>query len=526
MQTKKVPWGQWLELNPLERGIVVKNGVAHRILGAGRHWLARHKSIEVLIQGVMGHADIPNADVLARRPEEWLVSFVHVVALAVGEVGLVTFDGRVREVVPDGQSRLYWKNGEEFMLHRWEAGAGRLPLEVAALFSSTSMLPPGIQRFNVGQRQRGMVLHRGNFLEFLDTGDHYFYDAHKELAFVQFDLDQPLFNHAIGEYLAATEPELVQRELELVRSSDSEVAVVHAGSNIFRIVGPSQAALFWKKGHMPVRVERLRLTDIWKLDHSLADEVCTLARNGKLQLSNEVKIVEVPEHHASMLYIDGDFKQKLEPGTHVYWQFNRRISATTVDLRAQSLEVNGQEILTKDKINLRINLGANFRVTDLAKWVASHEKPMDFLYKEIQLGIRAGVGLRTLDELLENKSVLDAVVREHMETACSYCGIELVSVGTKDIILPGEMRELLSKVVEAEKSAQANVIRRREETAATRSMLNTAKLMEGSPMALRLKELETLEKVTEKIDRISVFGGLDGILDGLVKINPKTALTS
>jgi len=58
----------------------------------------------------------------------------------------------------------------------------------------------------------------------------------------------------------------------------------------------------------------------------------------------------------------------------------------------------------------------------------------------------------------------------------------------------------------------------REETAATRSLLNTARVMEDNPTALRLKELETLEKVTEKIDKISVFGGLDGVLKDLVKI--------
>ena len=88
----------------------------------------------------------------------------------------------------------------------------------------------------------------------------------------------------------------------------------------------------------------------------------------------------------------------------------------------------------------------------------------------------------------------------------------------KDIILPGEMKTILARVVEAEKAAQANVIRRREETAATRSLLNTAKVMEDNPIALRMKELETLEKVTEKIDKISVYGGLDSVLKDLVKI--------
>ena len=96
-----------------------------------------------------------------------------------------------------------------------------------------------------------------------------------------------------------------------------------------------------------------------------------------------------------------------------------------------------------------------------------------------------------------------------MRSKLTAYGIELDGVGVKDIVLPGEMKTILAQVVEAEKSAQANVIRRREETAATRSLLNTAKVMEGNPIALRMKELETLERVAERIDKISVFGGLD-----------------
>lgn len=95
------------------------------------------------------------------------------------------------------------------------------------------------------------------------------------------------------------------------------------------------------------------------------------------------------------------------------------------------------------------------------------------------------------------------------------------SVGVKDIILPGEIKTILSKVIEAEKAAQANVVRRREETAATRSMLNTAKMMEDNPVALRLKELEVLERIAEKIDRIQVNGSLDSILIDLIRMNPQ-----
>ena len=156
--------------------------------------------------------------------------------------------------------------------------------------------------------------------------------------------------------------------------------------------------------------------------------------------------------------------------------------------------------------------------SDVLTAFARQAKPLDFLYKELQFGLRAAVGIRTLDELLENKTIIDEVVSNHIQRRVQGFGLEVESVGVKDIILPGDMKTLLAKVVEAEKAAQANVIRRREETAATRSLLNTAKVMEDNPTALRLKELETLEKVTEKIDKISVFGGLDGVLKDLVKI--------
>lgn len=168
-----------------------------------------------------------------------------------------------------------------------------------------------------------------------------------------------------------------------------------------------------------------------------------------------------------------------------------------------------------------MNLTAGYRITDVLTAFARQAKPVDFLYKEPQFGLRAAVGTRTLDELLENKTVIDDVVSTHikrrLESAGGF-GLEVESVGVKDIILPGDMKIILAKVVEAEKAAQANVIRRREKTAATRSLLNTAKVMEDNPIALRLKELETLEKVIGKIDKISVFGSLDGVLKDLVKI--------
>ncbi|MFO1468360.1 MAG: SPFH domain-containing protein [Steroidobacteraceae bacterium] len=124
--------------------------------------------------------------------------------------------------------------------------------------------------------------------------------------------------------------------------------------------------------------------------------------------------------------------------------------------------------------------------------------------------------------MLAEKGALDREIAAAVAAKLESAGVAVRSVGVKDVILPGEMKTLLNQVVEAEKSAQANLIRRREETAATRSLLNTARLMDENPTLMRLKELETLEKVTEKIDKLTVFGGLEGVLKDVVRIQLPT----
>jgi regulator of protease activity HflC (stomatin/prohibitin superfamily) len=183
------------------------------------------------------------------------------------------------------------------------------------------------------------------------------------------------------------------------------------------------------------------------------------------------------------------------------------------------MEVSGQDILSKDKVPLRLNLTAGYRIIDPLKAKNSLADIASFLYKELQFALRGAVGERSLDALLEDKGSIDASIATYIRQKTTDYGIEIDSVGIKDIILPGEIKTILSKVVEAEKAAQANVVRRREETAATRSMLNTAKVMEDNPVALRLKELEVLERIAEKIDRIQVNGSLDSILTDLININ-------
>jgi regulator of protease activity HflC (stomatin/prohibitin superfamily) len=375
-----------------------------------------------------------------------------------------------------------------------------------------------IKRVTVKKNERGLLLRNGDFERVLQPGTHWLLAGLDELRAELFALEQPAFAHPLADYLMAKEPEVVATEFLRVELNEHQVGLRSENGALVEVLAPATRRLYWK-GLVDVQVEVVDIAE------SAEVSAATVARLVQTQLRQRavaglagVLQVQVPEHGAGILWVDGKVNRLLAPGSYAFWKFNRNVAVEAVDLRLQALEVTGQEILTRDKVALRLNLSATWRFTDVLKAYKELAKPAEHLYRELQFGLRAAVGTRTLDELLENKSVIDEVVTAQVTQKLAGYGLQLDGVGVKDIVLPGEMKTILAQVVEAGKSAEANVIRRREETAATRSLLNTAKVMEDNPVALRLKELETLERVAERIDKISVFGGLDQVLNGLVKI--------
>lgn len=374
-------------------------------------------------------------------------------------------------------------------------------------------------RVTVKKNERGLLLRNGDFEQVLHPGEHRFSSWKDTLRVETFALENPAFTHGLADYLTAKEPEVVEAEFLRVALNEHQVGLRSDNGVLVELLPPATRRLYWKNGLVDVQVEVIDIATSAELPAALAARlVQTQLRPRAVQGLAGVLQVTVPEHGAGILSIDGRVERLLAPGSYAFWKFNRQIAVELVDLRLQALEVTGQEILTRDKVALRLNLSATWRYIDVLKAHTQLPKPADHLYRELQFGLRAAVGTRTLDALLENKSVIDEVVTTHVAAKLAGYGMALEGVGVKDIVLPGEMKTILAQVVEAEKSAEANVIRRREETAATRSLLNTAKVMEGNPVALRMKELETLERVAERIDKISVFGGLDQVLDGLVKL--------
>src|SRR6185503_15640693 len=133
------------------------------------------------------------------------------------------------------------------------------------------------------------------------------------------------------------------------------------------------------------------------------------------------------------------------------------------------------------------------------------------IYLVVQLAARQVVWGVTLDALLEGRDAMTRFLEEDAMPKALRFGVRIERVGVKDVVLPGEMKVLLNRVIEAEKEAAANVILRREETAATRSLANTARVMADNPVLLRLKELDAMKEIAGNIDEVRLIVGSDGL---------------
>ncbi len=226
----------------------------------------------------------------------------------------------------------------------------------------------------------------------------------------------------------------------------------------------------------------------------------------KSELLNYVRAFTIDVFEKGLLFVEGEFVRILEPGLYKFWKNATSISIIKTDMRQLTMELNGQEILTKDKAQLRMNFTLQYKVIDIVKALIENKEFDKQLYLQIQLALREAVGKLTFDELMEAKDTISKEVLERTKENAIKLGLEIATCGIKDIILSGEIKDIMNQVLIAEKKAQANTITRREETASTRSLLNTAKLMEENTMLFKLKEMEYVEKIAEKINNISLSG--------------------
>ena len=361
--------------------------------------------------------------------------------------------------------------------------------------------------------ERAIVKRDGRFERVLEPGRHRLFDPLRKLTADVYQVVRTEFRLDDYNVLKAARPDLAAALFEAVETQAGELAVVSFDGRPVHLVGPWSTRVFWKVA-TKVDVERIDVASDPKVQPR---HLAMVSRERNAYLLEPV----IENHEAGLLYVEGRFVERLAPGRHSYWTVDRKVEVKRLDLRPQAVEITAQEMLTKDRISLRVTLTVLRRIVDPERVAAAIADVDGWLYRLVQFAIRESVAARTLDEVLSAKGALDAELRAYVRERVAESGIEVTELGVKDVILPGEIRELVNKVVEAERVAKANQIRRQEETAATRSLLNTAKLMEDNPLLLRLKELESLERLVEKVGRIDLHAGegqgLDALLTKLVR---------
>ncbi len=292
--------------------------------------------------------------------------------------------------------------------------------------------------------------------------------------------------------------EMLASMLEVVEIADNEIALYFV-NGIFKEVLITGRYAFWK-GYVNNEFVKADLSKV-----NITEKIpMVLLEN--IKLKTYVRRFVVLNYEKALLFVNGSFVKELNAGTYYFWSNAITVEVKNVDIRQQQMEISGQELLTKDKAALRINFFLRYQVKEVVKALVDNKDFEKQMYVLMQLALRAFVGGFTLDELLSRKETIAKEILQEVSIKINDLGLVVSDAGIRDVILPGDMKEIMNQVLVAEKKAQANSIMRREETAAMRSMLNTAKLMEENEMLWKLKEMEYVEKIADRIGEITISG--------------------
>jgi hypothetical protein len=341
-------------------------------------------------------------------------------------------------------------------------------------------------------RQIGLVFKHAGYRKMLSEGSHWIWPGETVHVYEQGTLLQ---NPPCDLTVLLSYPEIADL-LDVVEVNDNEIALQFESDRFQSILQKGRWA-YWKGIKQFTYIK----ANLSQLDIPADIDLISLMPQ---PLSAFVRTYTLEAYEKGVLFIDWKFDRILTAGTYYWWKNNIPVHVAKVDTRQQQVEIAGQEILTKDKASLRLSFFVQYVVQDVVKALVENKDYDKQLYVSIQLALREYIGGFTLDELLDKKGDVALFILQATAARAAQLGVELRGGGVRDIILPGDMRDIMNQVLMAEKKAQANSIMRREETASTRSLLNTAKLMEDNEMLWKLKEMEYVEKIADKISSISV----------------------
>src|SRR3954451_4376471 len=219
-----------------------------------------------------------------------------------------------------------------------------------------------------------------------------------------------------------------------------------------------------------------------------------------------VRITTIHDYERGLRFRQGRLVGLVDPGVHL--TVGPLTELRGLDVRPAMVPVEGQEILTADGVAAKVSLVARYVVGDPVAAVTLDADFRRTTYLVLQLGLRAVVSKRTLDENLAARAALGAEVREVVAGRLAGIGVELLDVEVRDVMLPGELKRAYASVIAARKEGEAALERARGETAALRGLANAGRTIADNPGLLQLRILQELGASS---GNTVVFGAPDGL---------------
>jgi regulator of protease activity HflC (stomatin/prohibitin superfamily) len=174
-------------------------------------------------------------------------------------------------------------------------------------------------------------------------------------------------------------------------------------------------------------------------------------------------------------------------------------------LRLIVMDVDPQDVITRDNVSVKVNAVIYFRVMDPVKAVIEVENYMYATSQLAQTTLRSVCGQAELDQLLSEREHINSQLQEILDTHTDPWGIKVSTVEVKHIDLPQEMQRAMAKQAEAERERRAKVINAEGEFQAAAKLAEAATIIGDHPMALQLRYLQTLREVSSENNSTTLF---------------------
>src|SRR5690606_32727854 len=299
-------------------------------------------------------------------------------------------------------------------------------------------------KIHVQKHQLGLVLRHGDLVRVIEPGSAFVPGRFlgRDRVLVVDTLDTLVRLHRLEALLL--DPTFAAL-VHVVDVADDQRALVWKDGRLAYVLPPGRHAVWKQPAEVEIEVFDVRQA---RFEHPRLDALVAHDDARRYLVARRVGT-----HERLLVFVDGELFEDVGAGLHAYWQLQERVTFRGIDLREDVLDVAGQEIMTSDRVTLRVTLVVTIRVVDpvrAATEVADHRQ---LVYRDAQLALRSAVGARTLDELLVSKDGVGEEVRARIAQSAAAAGVAVGSVGVRDVVLPGDMKDILNQVIQARKEA-------------------------------------------------------------------------